>query len=342
MVNEDDVEQPERSETLAESYKRTGKKCIALIIIINVVAITAILLSSIHKIEEGNVGIYFKNGALMEETTQPGIHHMTPFIVNMVEIQTRPQTDHLPTIVSVTRDGIENTFKDIQVISRVRQEKLVPLVRKFGIKFRESLIFDRVKEELRIFCANNSIDDVYNTKFLEIVANVRTNLINSIERLGEGGIEILNLVISKPDIPEDIAQNYKQVKVQWTEQLVATQMQKTEQIKKEIEMIKAIADAERNKAVLEITIQQRILEKEGERNVSSLENLIKKEKEENLANIEMYRIEKEAEANTKLYTEPYIKLNLAKQLSSNTKFYFSGETSPLGAIFEKIIGSKSE
>ena len=211
MVNEDDVEQPDRSETLAESYKRTGKKCIALIIIINVVAITAILLSSIHKIEEGNVGIYFKNGALMEETTQPGIHHMTPFIVNMVEIQTRPQTDHLPTIVSVTRDGIENTFKDIQVISRVRQEKLVPLVRKFGIKFRESLIFDRVKEELRIFCANNSIDDVYNTKFLEIVANVRTNLISSIERLGEGGIEILNLVISKPDIPEDIAQNYKQV-----------------------------------------------------------------------------------------------------------------------------------
>ena len=87
------------------------------------------------------------------------------------------------------------------------------LVRKFGIKFRESLIFDRVKEELRIFCANNTIDDVYNTKFLQIVKTIEINLITSIERLGEGGIEILNLVVSKPDIPEDIAQNYKQVKL---------------------------------------------------------------------------------------------------------------------------------
>ena len=40
---------------------------------------------------------------------------------------------------------------------------------------------------------------------------------------------MLNLVIPKPDIPRDIAMNYKAVKVQWTEQLVATQQQKTEE-----------------------------------------------------------------------------------------------------------------
>ena len=93
----------------------------------------------------------------------------------------------------------------------------------------------------------------------------------------------MNLVIPKPEIPPDIAHNYKQVpptsflfctylfectfgcfsesevttkihsskvvgkirhlfsvqvKVQWTEQLVATQQQKTEQIKKETEQLK--------------------------------------------------------------------------------------------------------
>ena len=67
---------------------------------------------------------------------------------------------------------------------------------------------------------------------------------------------MLNLVIPKPDIPRDIAMNYKAVKVQWTEQLVATQQQKTEEIKKETEKLRAIADAERNKAVLEIKIQE--------------------------------------------------------------------------------------
>ena len=74
--------------------------------------------------------------------------------------------------------------------------------------------------------------------FLDIVEIVKENVENSINRLGEEGIEILNLVIPKPEIPTDIAQNYKQVKVQWTEQLVATQQQKTEEIKKQTEQIK--------------------------------------------------------------------------------------------------------
>ena len=90
----------------------------------------------------------------------------------------------------------------------------------------------------RIFCANHTIDEVYNTMFLDIVENVKTNVKESISRLGEDGIEILNLVIPKPEIPADIAHNYKQVKVQWTEQLVATQQQTTEEIKKKTELIK--------------------------------------------------------------------------------------------------------
>ena len=92
----------------------------------------------------------------------------------------------------------------------------------------------------RIFCANHTIDEVYNTMFLDIVENVKENVRTSIRRLGEDGIEILNLVIPKPEIPPDIALNYKQVKVQWTEQLVATQQQKTERIKKETELIKVM------------------------------------------------------------------------------------------------------
>ena len=86
------------------------------------------------------------------------------------------------------------------------------------------------------------MDEVYNTMFLEIVAHVRENVKQSIKRLGGDGIEILNLVIPKPNIPVDIAKNYKQVKVQWTEQLVATQQQKTERIKKETEKIKVSVD----------------------------------------------------------------------------------------------------
>ena len=222
----------------------------------------------------------------------------------------------------------------------------------------------------RIFCANHTINEVYNTLFLSIVQQVLTNVRTSIVRLGEDGIEILNLVVPKPEIPADIAHNYKQVKVQWTEQLVANQTQKTEEIRKKTELIKvvwfvmpylystpvctsvhpqpvctsihsfqAVADAERQKAVLEIKIQEQILEKEGQKNVSSINNEIRREAEQNEANIAKYKIEKEAEANSQLFTDKFVQLNLAKSLSNNTKFYFSGDNSALGSIFSKVLGN---
>ena len=136
----------------------------------------------------------------------------------------------------------------------------------------------------------------------------------------------------------DIAQNYKQVKVQWTEQLVAQQQQKKERILEETEKIKAILDAEREKEVLEIDIQKDLLKKEGDKNLSSLENAIIKEREENKANVENYKKTKDAEANKRLYTKDFVRLEMAKALSQNTKFYFSGDTSPLGALLSKIMG----
>ena len=132
---------------------------------------------------------------------------------------------------------------------------------------------------------------------------------------------------------------YLQVKVQWTEQLVATQQQKTEEIKKETERMKAIADANRTKDVLEIDLQKELLQKEAEKNLSEIQNTILKLAEENKANVEAYKKEKEAEANQALYSPEYVKLNLAKSMSQNTKFYFSGETSPLGALLGKILGN---
>jgi len=308
-------------------------------IVLFVVVLSAVLIvDSVHTIEEGNVGIYFVQGALSNYSTQPGVHWSVPFVTVIEEITIRPQTETLEDITTVTRDGIQNTFHNIQVLSNVDEVHLIPLIRKFGMDFRRALVYDRVAEELRTYCANHTVDEVYNTLFLEIVSNVKRNVETSIERLGMSGIKLLNLVIPKPDIPRDIASNYKAVKVQWTEQLVATQQQKTEKIKKETESIKALLDAEREKDVLEIELQKQLLKKEREKEVNDLEIQIIKSREENQANVDAYKKEKEAEANKNLYSADYVKLEMAKALSDNTKFYFSGETSPLGALLNKILG----
>jgi len=331
------------------SPTKGNKRCLGISVSIVLVLsiIIACLVDSYHKINEGYVGIYFRHGAIQNRVSEPGVHLMRPFFDDYLEVKIRPERHTMDAVKAITKDGIQNTFREINVITKVSKEKLIFMAKKFGVDFKQSLVFDRIKEDLRIFCANHTIDEVYNTMFLDIVEHVKANVERSIRRLAsepsdppdaENGIEILNLVIPKPEIPADIAKNYKQVKVQWTEQLVATQQQKTETIKKETELLKAVADAERQKKVLEITIQERIIEKEGAKNVSLINNEIKKEAENNEADIFKYKLEKEAEANNALYTEEYIKLNLAKALSNNTKFYFSGQQSELGGLFNKIMG----
>lgn len=161
-------------------------------------------------------------------------------------------------------------------------------------------------------------------------------------RLGMDGIKILNLVIPKPDIPPDIVSNYKAVKVQWTEQLVATQLQRTEQIRKETESMKAVADANRQKAVLQIELQKQVLMKEGEKDVSLLDNEIVRKREESNADVEAYKKIKDAEGNAVLFTKEYVQLEMAKALSNNTKYFFSGEQSVLGALLNRVLGKDSE
>ncbi|CAG0889034.1 unnamed protein product [Cyprideis torosa] len=282
-------------------------------LVLGLIVTIACLADSGHKIEEGHVGVYFVNGALRQTISHPGVHFMTPF-VSRVE----------------------------QVISSVDADKLIKIIRKFGPRFKEVLVFDRISEELRVFCANHTIDEVYNTMFLDIVGNVKSQVESNIFRLVEDGIRILNLVIPKPDIPSDIALNYKQVKVQWTEQLVATQQQKTERIRKETEKIKAVLDAERNKAVLEITIQENILQKEGEKNISLINNEIQAAKEKNIADMKFYTQQQAAKANKELYSPEYVKLELAKHLSHNTKLFFSGQESMLGSLFQNIFGKTGD
>ena len=81
--------------------------------------------------------------------------------------------------------------------------------------------------------------------------------------------------------------------------------------------------------------------KNGDMNISLINNNILKAREENGANIEKYKIEKEAEANKALYTQEYIQLNMAKSKSNNTKYYFSGKESALGGLMTKIFGDWS-
>ena len=98
----------------------------------------ACMISALHRIDEGHVGVYYKFGALMEVKSPPGVHWMQPFVTQVASIRLEnrgwhsvgkllkmsriffsrltPETRTMDPMVCTTRDGVRNVFRDVQVI----------------------------------------------------------------------------------------------------------------------------------------------------------------------------------------------------------------------------------
>ena len=124
-------------------------KLVSALIVVALGVTIACLADSYHKINEGNVGIYYKHGALQDRVTDPGVHFLTPFVEDYVEVKVRPDTFTMDDVVSVTKDGVENRFKEITAITTIRKDKIIAMTRKYGPDFKKVLVFDRIVEELR-------------------------------------------------------------------------------------------------------------------------------------------------------------------------------------------------
>lgn len=137
----------------------------------------ASVISALHRIQEGHVGIYYKYGALMDQVTQPGVHWMQPFVTEVVALRVTPETKVMDPMVCTTRDGVRNVFRDVQVpvvfkihfcgfnihpqvISSLDPKFIHVLVKQFTHDLKYILVYDRVREAVQNFCANNSIDEV--------------------------------------------------------------------------------------------------------------------------------------------------------------------------------------
>ena len=173
---------------------------LGILAVIGVFVVIAILLSSIHRVEEGSVALYFQNGALLSQFSGPGLHAAAPFVTRTLQVTVRPETKFLDPMKCTTKDGVSNIFKNVQVISSINTDKIFQLVSKYGNDMKKVLIYDRIAQGIQDYCANNSIDEVYNTKFVELSVSVQESLTNSLEKLFPGGLNILNLFIPKPDI----------------------------------------------------------------------------------------------------------------------------------------------
>ncbi|XP_040572055.1 erlin-1 [Lepeophtheirus salmonis] len=285
------------------------------------VLIGGLINMSLHRIEEGHIGVYFRGGALLQKTANPGFHMMVPLITSFKSIQITLQTDEIKNVPCGTSGGVMIYFDRIEVVNILENEAVYDMVRKFTVDYDKPLIFDKVHHELNQFCSVHNLHEVYIDLFDQIDENLKNAIQKELSDMAPG-LRVLSVRVTKPKIPEAIRKNYELMESEKTKLLISVQRQKVVEKEAETDRKKAVIEAEKESIVAKIKLEKQILEKESEQKMAHIQDSMHLAKEKFKADAEFYKIHKEAESNKLLLTKEFLELKRYEAISNNQKMYF--------------------
>ncbi|CAI2375525.1 unnamed protein product [Moneuplotes crassus] len=296
-------------------------------IFVIVICILAILYAtSIHKIEEGHVGVYFRGGALMKEITEPGYHLKLPLITDYHEVQISVQTDKVTEIPCGTSGGVLVQFESIEVVNRLKKELVYETIKNYTVEYDKTWIFDKIHHEINQFCSKNTLQDVYIDKFDALDESLQEALSQSLESWAPG-IEIISIRVTKPIIPKHLLKNYEARESEMTKLAFEIEAQKVKEKQAETKKKEAMIKAQTEAEVSKIEMEKKITEKEANKKIALIENEIELENKKTETDARYYKEIKEIEANSKRLTPEFLQYALIQAINNNTKMYF-GDSIP--------------
>uniref|UniRef100_A0A8C7NJD1 Band 7 domain-containing protein n=1 Tax=Oncorhynchus mykiss TaxID=8022 RepID=A0A8C7NJD1_ONCMY len=305
----------------------------------------AALFASVHKIEEGHTGVYYRGGALLTTTSNPGFHLMMPFITNFKSVQTTLQTDEVKNVPCGTSGGVMIYFDRIEVVNYLVPSAVYDIVRNFTADYDKALIFNKVHHELNQFCSVHSLQEVYIGLFDQIDENLKLTLQEDLTCMAPG--LIIQVLGRRKRQQTNLRESLEAEK---TKLLISAQTQKVVEKEAETERKRAVIEAEKLAQVAEIKFSQKVMEKETEKRISEIEDGAFLAKMKARADAEFYTAERAAEANKLKLTPEYLQLMKFQAIAANSKIYFgskipqmfvdSGPSSTKNFIHLKINTSK--
>uniref|UniRef100_A0AAY4AYX6 Erlin-1 n=1 Tax=Denticeps clupeoides TaxID=299321 RepID=A0AAY4AYX6_9TELE len=281
--------------------------------------------SSIHKIEEGHLAVYYRGGALLTSPNGPGYHIMLPFITayRSVQVDLYILICLVPTSV-VIFGGVMIYFDRIEVVNMLVPSAVVDIVRNYTADYDKTLIFNKIHHELNQFCSVHTLQEVYIELFDIIDENLKTALQKDLNAMAPG-LTIQAVRVTKPKIPEAIRRNFELMEAEKTRLLITAQTQRVVEKEAETERKKAVIEAQKVAEVAEIQFRQKVMEKETEKKISEIEDAAFVAREKAKADAEFYTAAKFAEANRLKLTPEYLELMKYQAIASNSKIYFGQE-----------------
>merc|ERR1719189_3088632 len=208
------------------------------------VAVAILAQTSLHRIEEGHVGVYYRGGALLNSMSAPGFHMMIPLITSYRSIQTTLQTDEVKNVPCGTSGGVMIYFDRIEVVNVLQPAAVFDTVKNYTYEYDKPLIFDKVHHELNQFCSGHTLQEVYIELFDQIDENLKAALQRDLTDMAPG-LKVLGVRVTKPKIPEAIRKNYELMEAEKTKLMISTQRQKVIEKDAETDRKKAVIEAEK-------------------------------------------------------------------------------------------------
>ncbi|XP_064369602.1 erlin-1 isoform X1 [Dromaius novaehollandiae] len=254
------------------------------------------LYSSIHRVEEGHLAVYYRGGALLTNPSGPGYHIMLPFITTFKSVQTTLQTDEVKNVPCGTSGGVMIYIDRIEVVNKLAPYAVYDIVRNYTADYDKTLIFNKIHHELNQFCSAHTLQEVYIELFDQIDENLKLALQKDLNVMAPG-LTIQAVRVTKPKIPEAIRRNFELMEAEKTKLLIAAQKQKVVEKEAETDRKKALIEAEKAAQVARIHYQQKIMEKETEKRISEIEDAAFLAREKAKADAEYYTARKLADSN---------------------------------------------
>lgn len=266
------------------------------------------------------MGVYYRGGALLPRLTEAGYRLKSP-ITRVEEVQITMQKDTVHDIPCGTRGGVMTSFERVTVVNMLPREHVLETVKQYGTNYDRTWIFDKVHHEMNQFCSVHTLQEVYIDKFDTVDDRLREALQHDCLKYNTG-IQIIAVRVTKPTVPLAIQKNYEKIEEEKTKMMIASEHQKVVEIEAETEKRRAKIEAEKVAEVSYIRKQQEIMEQEGSRNVSMILDAMHLAKERAVADAHAYRLNMEAEANTKLLTDQFLEYTRTMAIANQTKIYF--------------------
>lgn len=281
---------------------------------------------SLHLIPERHLGVYYRGGRLLNTTSEAGYQFKIPFLTRHEEVLFAVQTDSVQNVPCGTASGVLVNFGKIEVVNRLHKELLLDTIRNYTVNYDKTWVYDKIHHEVNQFCSKHTLQEVYITLFNTLDDHLALQLQTDIHHWAPG-IEIISVRVTKPTVPENILKKFEQVEAEVTNLQITTNQQLVDKKKAETARFQATIKAQEDADVAEIKNLQQVNAKKAQSEMQFIENAVHLEREKALADAELYKAQKKAEANELLLTENYLKLQQIISQSSISKIYF-GEKIP--------------